>query len=374
MTDLTQAPLLVTGASGTLGRVVVAELLATTSGPLVLPLRAHHDPADVARAIADERTGLTPGNVRARCTFVPLGDDVLGLLQVCREAGVRGILHVAGCVAYFDRPALAAGNEGLTAGFLALGQALGVDGFVFVSTAFSSGYRDGLVPEALHATPESDPTAYTASKRAAEHLVASSGLPFTLARPSVVIGDSVTGRYSGRPYGIYQLWRGFERLLADRWQPTFHAVASDRPLQLVHQDDVAAGLVASLRQFRPGAVVHLVSDPQRLPTARQAWELWLDEVVQPETRVFHGSLQEADRSRLGSRQRLFLDFTTTNLEIAEHPWTFETSGLEALRALGHRDRPVTLDTLRTCQRAFVATSPRLLAYLDHAGTAGRRAS
>lgn len=362
MPDLT--PTLVTGASGFLGRVVAAELLTETDVRLVLPVRSS-DPDVLAAAIAAESPTLTPPEVRSRVEVVPLAPPT-ALEPTCRRAGIRSIVHAAGSVAYFDRDALTAGNEALTTGFLDLGRCLDVDGFTFVSTAFCAGYRDGPIPEALHDEPPEDPTAYTASKRATEHLVATSGLPWQIVRPSVVIGHSRTGRYSGRPYGIYQLWRGFERLLADTWQPVFHAVATDRPLQLVHQDAVAAGLLASLRDFRSGRITHLVSDPARLPTARQAWELWLDGLVRPVERHIHPSLDAVDRRQLPARQRLFLDFTTTNLEIAEHGWTFETER--------YPGPPVTLDSLRTCQDAFVAASPRLRAYLQTAGQTGRRAS
>jgi len=354
---------LLTGASGYLGRVLAAELLASTSARLVLPLRSHHEPPAVAQAIADEHPDLTQADVlrRARFCTLPPSAQIAALLPAC--GGVRGIVHAAGSVSYFDRVALQEGNEQLTGAMIALGQQLQVEQFSFVSTAFSSGYRAGRIDEQLHALAGEDPTDYTASKRRAEHLVAASGLPWLIARPSIIIGDSRTGRYSGRPYGIYQLWRGFERLLSDAWQPTAHAVASDRPLQLVHQDAVAKGLVAAMRDFVPGRVLHLVSDPAALPTARQAWGLWFREVVQPERVCFHRSVEQAERGAMTTRQRLFMDFTATNLEIAEHSWQFETTGLRQLQAAGCALPPVTVESLRTCQRAFVAQSPRLRAYL-----------
>lgn len=358
-THLTGERILLLGSSGYLGRVLAARLLAETPCDLVLPLRAHHDPRSVVHAIAGEDPRLDLHTVARRTKRVVLPEALTDLAPLCRAAGVRGILHCAGSVSYFDRAALDAGNQQLTAGALALGAALDVDWFVYLSTAFASGYRSGPIGERLHdEPPQGDPTAYTASKRACEHLVAASGLPALIARPSVVIGDSRTGRYTGRPYGVYQLWRGFERLLAHRWQETAHAVASEQRLQIVHQDAVADGIVAALRQFRPGRVLHLVSDPTRLPTAREAWTLWFQQVVRPDEVRFHESIESA--VGLDPSQRLFLEFTSTNLEIADRSWAFETTGLWELGV----PLPVAdIHSLWTCQQAFVAGSRRLQAYL-----------
>jgi len=353
--------ILLLGGSGYLGRVLAARILATTPCDLVLPLRAHHDPRAVVHAIAAEDPRLNLHTVARRTKRVVLPDSLLDLAPLCRAAGVRGVLHCAGSVSYFDRAALEAGNQRLTAGALALGEALGVDWFVYLSTAFASGYRSGPIGEQLHGAPlDGDPTAYTASKRACEHLVAASGLPALIARPSVVIGDSRSGYYSGRPYGVYQLWRGFERLLAHRWQETAHAVVSDQKLQVVHQDAVADGLIAALKQFRPGRILHLVSDPAHLPTARDAWALWIRHVVRPEEVRFHPSLEATEGESLSPSQRLFLEFTSTNLEIADRSWAFETTGLWELGV----PLPVAdARSLLRCQEAFVAGSRRMQSYL-----------
>lgn len=353
-------PLLILGGSGFLGRVLSARLLADTACPLVLPVRAHHDPVDVQASIAAEHPDLSLQTVQERTRIVRLPDRLTDLVPTCRDAGVRGLIHTAGSVSYFDRAALTAGNEDLTRGAIALGASLDVEHFTYVSTAFSSGFRDGPIRETLHAEPDEDPTDYTASKRACEHLVADSGLPWLIARPSIVIGDSRTGRYSGRPYGVYQLWRGFERLLSHEWQEVAHAVASEGRLQLVHQDAVADGMLAALRRFAPGRILHLVSDPAHLPTVREAWQLWFEHMVRPREVVFHASPSDAASHTLSRRQRVYLDFTTTNLEIAGRDWDFRTDGL---RDLGCEPPVADPTSLLRCQAAYISRSPALQAYL-----------
>jgi len=49
----------------------------------------------------------------------------------------------------------------------------------------------------MHAGDGEDPTEYTRTKRNAEELVATSGVPYLILRPSIVIGDSRDGRYFG---------------------------------------------------------------------------------------------------------------------------------------------------------------------------------
>lgn len=314
-------PLLLLGGNGTLGRVIAAALLQESDCTLLLPVRPHHAPEAVRKALAEEHPDLDLDTVRRRCTLLPLPTDLMDLLPECVDSGVRGIVNCAGSVSYFDREALYAGNEALTAAALRLGKALKVRHFTYLSTAFAGGYPSGLIPETLHPEPQADPTDYTASKRACEHLVMASGLPCQILRPSVVIGDSRTGRYTGRPYGIYQLWRGFEKLLSRSWQATAHGIASAGRLQLVHQDAVAEGVVAALRDFQAGRIVHLVSDPAQLPTVHEAWQLWFDTLVQPDTVLFHPSVDQAAQAPMDRRQRVYLDFAATNLRRSTSTWT-----------------------------------------------------
>src|SRR5260370_41994990 len=102
---------------------------------------------------------------------------------------------------------------------LELSSALTVDRFVHGSTAYSSGYIEGRIGESLHAEPASDPTEYTRTKRAAERRVAETGVPYLIIRPSVVIGDSRTGRHTRTQTGLFQHWIGWGRPLLDPSPP-----------------------------------------------------------------------------------------------------------------------------------------------------------
>src|SRR5260370_25019204 len=144
---------------------------------------------------------------------------------------------------------------------LELSSALTVDRFVHVSTAYSSGYIEGRIGESLHAEPASDPTEYTRTKRAAERRVAESGVPYLIIRPSVVIGDSRTGRYSGKQTGLFQYWIGWEPLLLDHYRPELNTVTPPLPVNFAHQEPLQNPLPAASRKLEPGSIIHLVPDP-----------------------------------------------------------------------------------------------------------------
>ncbi|MGB7365119.1 MAG: SDR family oxidoreductase [Rhodococcus sp. (in: high G+C Gram-positive bacteria)] len=76
---------------------------------------------------------------------------------------------------------------------------------VHVSTAF---VEQPVVPDVTGGMATMHPGAYIASKRAGEALVRSSGLDWTIVRPSIVCGDSTTGQIS-ELQGLHTLIRAF---------------------------------------------------------------------------------------------------------------------------------------------------------------------
>jgi UDP-glucose 4-epimerase len=176
---------LVTGASGFVGRAVVTALAAR---------------GDAVRAAIRTTTGSGNGGA-ARPAFAPHvtvvqhGDlgapvDWTGLLS-----GIDAVIHLAG-IAHagpgiaeerYDRV-----NHRATAALAAAARDAGIARFVFVSSI-----RAQTGPAADHVVSERDtprPTdAYGRSKLAAERAVAVSGVPFTILRPVLVYGPGVKG-------------------------------------------------------------------------------------------------------------------------------------------------------------------------------------
>ncbi len=129
---------------------------------------------------------------------------------------------------------------------------------VHVSTAYVCGARSGPIEEVAAMPADTFNNGYEASKAEAEALVAASGLPHAIARPSIVVGRWRDGAIS-RFDGFYNLLRlaGDGRLRELPGEP-------DATLDLVPIDHVAGGLVDIVERFEAasGGIVHLASgDP-----------------------------------------------------------------------------------------------------------------
>ena len=272
--------ILVTGGNGFLGSLVTATALMESDGTIVLPVREPYTRERVLAQIAAElaaegRPARAEDLARVATLPLPPPERIDELLHDLRDLGVRDILHCAGSLSYFNVRKLQAGNLDLTRAVLSLATALDVRRFVYLSTAYSAGFSDRPIFETLHADPCNDPTDYTRTKREAEWMVAGSGLPYVIVRPSTVIGDSRDGRYGGKPYGIYQLWTAGGRYLSSGFPRVLHVVAGNHPVNFLHQDAFKAAFWRAYRTLPDRSVLHLVSRDDALPTMRDLWELWL---------------------------------------------------------------------------------------------------
>jgi nucleoside-diphosphate-sugar epimerase len=356
---------LVTGASGYVGALAAAALLQAGSERVVLPLRGVGESERVRRFL---RWELEAEGVRwndgldARIVFcqLPVADDLEALAAMLQRHSIEDVIHCAGSVSYYDEPALESANVELTRALLrACGAA---QRFVFISTAFACGYAAGLAPESLLEDPPADPTPYTASKRRAERLVASSGLPYLVIRPAVLIGDSRDGRYAGKQYGLYQLWMGAERYLTKRYFTTCHAVAPTARVSFVHQDAFKNALVACLLRLSNDRFVHVVSQTQETPSMRTAQQLWFERVIRPHEVYYHADVDAVPMASLDPRQRALFALASVNLKIATREWAFDDTTLKALQHAGLAFAHTTERSLVVCQERFMRASERLQEY------------
>jgi nucleoside-diphosphate-sugar epimerase len=358
---------LITGASGFVGGLVAAALLDTQPRELLLPLRPG---ACRSACISRIRNGLSDRGVReyeinkliplVRILELPPNDRLPELTQFLGESGVNEIIHCAGSVDYFDKPLLDTANIELTSRLVNLGLELNIDRIIYLSTAFCSGYSQNIIPEQLHGDPgdRAEPNEYTRSKRIAEWCVAESGLPFIIIRPSVIIGDSKTGRYSGKNYGLYQMWRALEGLFSKGDILVWHIAAPRVGVNFVHQDAFQAAFNAIYTQAQSGSVIHLTSDPLKEPSVLDLNLLWADVYRPPEVHCY-STLDEIPLDLIPKRQRRFLQVTAKNNEIATHGWKFETKGMDLLRQNGLMFSDTTVDSVKLCQRRYLESSPRL---------------
>ena len=120
-----------------------------------------------------------------------------------------------------------------------------------VSTAYVCGERDGPVAEGPVPPATRFANGYERSKAAAEALVEASGLPWTIARPSVVVGEHRTGAI--RQFDT--IYAAFRLIATGRVR---HLPASERAsLDFVPIDHVAGGLADLAGCEARGGHVHL---------------------------------------------------------------------------------------------------------------------
>jgi nucleoside-diphosphate-sugar epimerase len=223
--------ILVTGASGFVGRALSAQLL-----------RRGHDVAALVR-----REGSQPP--RTRPLSGDLGDSarLAALLETERPDCV---VHLAAEIAsQRSERKLHEVNVDGTARLLAACASLGGASqagprIVFASTVVTGDAQGALLSEDR---PLPVQTPYGRTKQEGERLVLESGLPSVMLRPSHVYG----------PGGWY-----VHELIAQLRRPgRFAVIGSGRNLwDVVYVDDVAAAFVLAIESAPPGSTYHVVDD------------------------------------------------------------------------------------------------------------------
>jgi nucleoside-diphosphate-sugar epimerase len=229
---------LVTGATGFVGRAVVATLAA--------------DGEEVRAAVRHmPEPPFPPGVAAARHGDLAEPVDWAPLL-----AGIHSIVHLAG-IAHVG-PGIAEErydlvNHRATQALAEAARASGVARLVFVSSI-----RAQTGPAADHVVSERDeprPTdPYGRSKLAAERAVAGSGVPFTILRPVLIYGPGVKGNL-----------RALMRLAALPVPLPFGALSGRR--SLVSLANLAAAIAFVLRHDGCAGETYVVADPSPLTLA-----------------------------------------------------------------------------------------------------------
>jgi len=263
--------ILLTGATGYLGTLVLARLLDDPDGPEILcPVRARDDREAAARVDATlARLWHEPGAVR-RARVRAVAADLLHPLDVPRVADITAVLHCAAAVS-FDLPLAQARaiNVGGTRQVLDLARrAPRLERVVHVSTAYVGGRHAGPFGEDDLDVGQTFRNTYEQTKHEAERMLAAEAtdLPVVVARPSIVVGEAGTG-WTTSFNVLYPPLRAYRRGMISR-----APADPDGLLDVVTGDYVADALVHLLGHGEPGRRYHLVSGDDA-PTSRRVAEL-----------------------------------------------------------------------------------------------------
>ncbi len=277
-----------TGATGFLGHYMLAELLAHPHVRCRVLLRSpvSKSSARLTRLLGEIGLNLPSLIVEGRVAIVEgaLPDS----LRPADISGVDLILHAAGNTTFHangsGEPAKT--NIDGTRAILDAAASAGIPRFVFVSTAYVCGEQVGHQLEVFRPTIPQLRNDYEQSKWRAEQLVwdwgQRSGMA-TICRPSILFGDSRTGRASAMK-GLYLVAKATEilaRAMDDSREMDRHHISlrilgrSDATCNVVPIDWAARQIAEIALEPATESSVHHITNPD--PPTHQEVKGWLED-------------------------------------------------------------------------------------------------
>lgn len=266
-----------TGGTGAVGSAIVPLLLDAPSTQVRLLLRAESDAALAQRLESlagfwgwDESSDKR-ARVKAYRGDAAVPNFNLPDAQYAELAGeCTHLIHSAGTVrmnlSIEDARRSAVGSAQATVAFARRLAAAGrLQKFEYVSTVGVAGKRPGALPEIWMDETREFHNTYEQAKAEAEEIIRSAivdeGLPVTVHRPSMVIGDSRDGRIIH-----FQIFYFICEFLSGRKTLGLFPNFGEVQLDVIPVDWVAEAIVAASRDpATAGRIFHLCSGPDRAP-------------------------------------------------------------------------------------------------------------
>ncbi len=265
----TTGSILITGITGTLGSVLAGRILR--SGHCIKAVVRQQNRAEalarVKQVLDITKASYNDGNLEV----IPgdICEENLGI-SIKDLSGVSSILHCAALLDFSDYSAERNHqvNVAGTANVLRLAESLHVP-VCHISTAYVAGKRQGIVREDELNLGQEYHNSYEASKCQAEQNVQSwshkTGLPVTIFRPSILVGDSRTGRIVNFD-GLYNLMRFFDNVADLVRNEEFRAAANPEATKNLIPVDIASDMIWRITQNRQSGVYH-ITNPEPISLA-----------------------------------------------------------------------------------------------------------
>ncbi|AXR77405.1 SDR family oxidoreductase [Natrarchaeobaculum sulfurireducens] len=321
MVPVTEPAVFLTGFPGFLGSALLERVLARGDGPVACLVQPQY--REVARQRAREITdGIDGVDAEAAIHLyegditepdLGLGDDRNGLESVSELYHLAAVYDLG-----VDRELAEAVNVRGTEHVLEFATRLDVDRLHYVSTCYVSGRYDGVFTEAHLQEGQSFNNHYEETKYRAEVAVSermAEGMPATVYRPAIVVGDSRTGetdKFDG-PYYLLNM------LLA---QPSWLTAAfrfpdsSDTELNVVPRDFVVDAIAHLSASEETIGEVYQLCDPSPLPVS--AFVDALADAAGHRT-VTVPTAKPLARAVTGLLEHTALDLEPATLDYLDHP-------------------------------------------------------
>ncbi len=333
----------ITGATGAIGSALVPLLLRNPDTQLTLLLRAQSGDDLAARLDslyhfwqmeADDISARQ--RVRVLRGDVTLPDFGLDAADYCRlAASCKHIIHSAGNVRMnlsIDQARRSSVDSARHIMELARACAH-LEKVELVSTVGVGGRTHGTVPEEWLTSPRGFHNTYEQAKAEAEEVIrveVERGLPLTVHRPSMVVGDSISGRIIH-----FQVFYHLCEFLSGRRTFGLSPDLAVARLDIIPADYVAQAIVwSSTTKTTSGRIIHSCSGPalalplnllrERVRRAFSRAGRRLPPVIKLPTPVFSaivsavGVLMPAEARRAVKTLPVFLDYLATEQTFANH--------------------------------------------------------
>lgn len=272
----------ITGATGVLGSAVVRELLLEPDNRLMLLVRAENESVLQERIAgllpflgSDEKIFARMGFIRGDVEFEKFGMSPNDFMKLGNQ--VTHIIHSAASVR-MNHPLERARRAAVTAteNILQLARLSHKNGLLqkmeAVSTVGVGGKLHGTLPETWLDIPRSFHNTYEQSKAEAESILKTAvdqGMPITIHRPSMIVGDSQTGCIRH-----FQIFYYLLEFITGRRTWGVMPDISDQYVDAIPVDYVARAIAWSSRNSMVvGRVLHLCAGPGNTTSLEQAGEL-----------------------------------------------------------------------------------------------------
>jgi nucleoside-diphosphate-sugar epimerase len=288
--------ILVTGATGLVGRRIVASLLRRTDASIVVPVR---DPARwqaIAAGLGSAASRVTP--IRADITRPALGMDAKAVRRSMGSPSL--VIHSAADIVFSRSLADArrVNTEG-TGNVVELAATFPHPRLVLVSTAFAVGRRTGAIADGDDAGDSGWVNSYEQSKHEAEALVRSSDLEYVIARPSTIVCDDVRGAVT-QVNAVHRALRLYHAGLASMMPGS-----EDTPIDVIPANWAADAIARlSLARGCSGQTFHLCAGEGALPLGAlldRTYALWSRDPAWRRRRIARPALSDLPTYELFER-------------------------------------------------------------------------